>query len=85
MAKRLRAQITMDFEFDDDGYTEDEREYREWDLDEGETLEPRTDAELVNYAHSELLDVLYNSVKYNDLYDMISVVEVDENWNEINE
>lgn len=83
MAKRLRAQITMDFEFDEDGYTEDEREYREWDLEEGETLEPRPEAELVNYAHSELLEILYNSVKYNDLYQMIEVVEVDENWNEI--
>jgi hypothetical protein len=84
MPKRLRAQITMDFEFDDYGYTEGEREYLEYDLlDEGETLEPRTPEQMQNYACSELLDVLFQSVKYNDLYQMINVVEVDENWNEI--
>ena len=71
-----RAQIIWDFEFDEDGYTESEREYVEYDLDEGETLQKRTPEQMQNYAHSELLDVLYNSVKYNDLYTMIDVVEV---------
>jgi hypothetical protein len=75
MSKKFTAQITMDFEFDEDGYTENEREYLEHDLDEGETLTPRTEDEMRLYAHSELLDILYNSVKYNDLYDMIDVVD----------
>jgi hypothetical protein len=78
MPKMLRAQITMDFEFEDDGYTEDEREYLEIELEEGETLEPRTMEDMVHYAHHELLDILYNSVKYNDLYQMIEVVEVND-------
>jgi len=75
MSKKFTAQITMDFEFDEDGYTENEREYVEHDLDEGETLTPRTEDEMRLYAHNELLEILYNSVKYNDLYDMIDVVD----------
>jgi hypothetical protein len=73
-----RAQIIWDFEFDEDGYTENEREYLEEDLDEGETLTPRTKEQMINYAHGELLEVLYNSVKYNDLYDMIDVITVED-------
>jgi len=78
MTRTFRAQITWDFEFEEDGYTESEREYLEEQLDEGETLEPRTEEQMINYAHSELLDALYNSIKYNDLYQMIDVVEVNE-------
>ena len=78
MPKTYRAQIIWDFEFEEDGYTESEREYLEDDLDEGETLTPRTEEEMKNFAHSELLDALYNSIKYNDLYQMIDVVEVNE-------
>lgn len=75
MPKSFTAQITMDFEFDEDGYTENEREFLEHNLDEGETLTPRTEDEMRLYAHNELLDILYNSVKYNDLYKMIDVVD----------
>jgi hypothetical protein len=75
MSKSFTAQITMDFEFDEDGYTENEREFLEHNLDEGETLTPRTEDEMRLYAHNELLDILYNSVKYNDLYKMIDVVD----------
>lgn len=73
-----RAQIIWDFDFDEDGYLEGEREYAEFDLDEGETIEPRTEEEMRNIAHHELLDALYNSVKYNDLYNMIDVVELED-------
>ena len=75
MSKKFTAQITMDFEFDEDGYTENEREYLEYDLEDGEPLTPRTEDEMRLYAHNELLEILYNSVKYNDLYDMIDVVD----------
>ena len=78
MPKTFRAQIIWDFEFEDNGYTESEQEYLESELEEGETLEPRTEEQMKNYAHSELLDALYNSIKYNDLYQMIDVVEVNE-------
>jgi hypothetical protein len=33
----------------------------------------RTDEELINAAGSELAEMIYNSVKYNDLADMISI------------
>jgi hypothetical protein len=72
-----RAQIVWDFDFDEDGYTEGEREYLEEWLDEGETLKPRTPEEMANYAKSELLDVLWNSVKYNDLDGYVDVVLVE--------
>ena len=65
----------MDFEFDEDGYTENEREYVEFELEDGEVLKKRTEDEMRLYAHNELLEILYNSVKYNDLYDMIDVVD----------
>jgi hypothetical protein len=75
MSKKFTAQITMDFEFDEDGYTENEREYLEFELEDGEVLNKRTEDEMRLYAHNELLEILYNSVKYNDLYDMIDVVD----------
>ena len=78
MSKKFTAQIVMDFEFDEDGYTENEREFLEWHNEEGETLTPRTEDEMRLYAHNELLEILYNSVKYNDLYDMIDVVDAND-------
>ncbi|NBW16742.1 MAG: hypothetical protein EBR82_53070 [Caulobacteraceae bacterium] len=33
----------------------------------------RTDAELENAAVSELAEIIYNSIKYNDLADMIEI------------
>ena len=68
----------MDFEFDEDGYTENEREYVEFELEDGEVLKKRTEDEMRLYAHNELLEILYNSVKYNDLYDMIDVVDTND-------
>lgn len=68
----------MDFEFDEDGYTESEREFLEYDLEEGEDLKKRTEDEMRLYAHNELLEILYNSVKYNDLYNMIDVVDAND-------
>lgn len=78
MPKVYRAQIIWDFEVDDDGYTESEREYLEYDLEEDQELEPRTEEQIINYVRSELVEALYNGVKYNDLYQMIDVVLVDE-------
>jgi hypothetical protein len=78
MSKKFTAQIVMDFEFDEDGYTESEREFLEYDLEEGEGLKKRTEDEMRLYAHNELLEILYNSVKYNDLYNMIDVVDTND-------
>ena len=72
---KYRAQIVWDFDFDEDGYTEGEREYlEEW---EDEPLKPRTQDEMMQYAKDELLDVLWNSVKYNDLYSYVDVIEIE--------
>jgi hypothetical protein len=78
MPKTYRAQIIWDFEVDEDGYTESEREFMEYDLEEGEKPEPRSEEEIINYVREELVDALYNSIKYNDLYQMVDVVVVDE-------
>jgi len=78
MPKIYRAQIIWDFEVDDDGYVESEREYLDYELEDGETLEPRTEEQIINYARSELVEALYNGVKYNDLYNMVDVVVVNE-------
>lgn len=78
MSKKFTAQIVMDFEFDEDGYTENEREYVEFELEDGEVLKKRTEDEMRLYAHNELLEILYNSVKYNDLYNMIDVVDTND-------
>jgi len=42
------------------------------DADDYEELK-RTDAELENAAVSELAEIIYNSIKYNDLADMIEI------------
>lgn len=73
---KYRAQIIWDFEFDEDGYTENEREFLEWDKEDGETLKPRTPEQMAEYAKSELHEALWDNVKYNDIYRMIDVVEV---------
>jgi hypothetical protein len=74
---KYRAQIIWDFDFDEDGYTESEREWLEESLDEGETLKPRTIDEMIEYARSELLDVLWNSAKYNEFYGMVDVISIE--------
>jgi len=80
MSKTYRAQIIWDFEVDNDGYTEDEREYLEYNLEEDQELEPRTEEQIINSVRNELVEALYNSVKYNDLSQMVDVVLVNE-WN----
>lgn len=78
MRKTYRAQIIWDFEVDEDGYTESEREYLEEWNDEDEVLEPRSEEQVINYVRSELVEALYHSFKYNDLYNMVDVVLVEE-------
>ena len=71
-----KAQIIWDFEFDEDGYTEREREYLEEDLYKGETLTPRTPEQMAEYAKSELYE--YISDYHTDLWNAIDVVLVEE-------
>ena len=72
-----RAQIIWDFDFDEKGITESEYEWRFADEEELEGFS-RTPEQMQEYAKGELLEALWNAVKYNDLYNMIDVVEVTE-------
>lgn len=65
MPKIYRASITMDIYPDENGLME-------WE-DEDHT--PRTEQELLDFARSELLECLFNGLKYDDIADMI-VMEV---------
>jgi hypothetical protein len=65
MPKIYRASITMDIYPDENGLME-------WE-DEDHT--PRTEQELLDFARSELLECLFNGLKYDDIADMV-VMEV---------
>ena len=65
MPKIYRASITMDIYPDENGLME-------WE-DEDHT--PRTEQELLDFARSELLECLFNGLKYNDIANMV-VMEV---------
>ena len=70
MAKFYRASITFDIYPSDNGLLQ-------WQVEDDDR--PMTEEELSNYARSELLEVLYNGLKYNEIEDMIEVeaIEVD--------
>jgi hypothetical protein len=65
MPKIYRASITMDIYPDENGLME-------WE-DEDHT--PRTEEDLLDFARSELLECLFNGLKYNDIAEMV-VMEV---------
>ena len=68
MPKIYRASITMDIYPDENGLME-------WE-DEDHT--PRTEQELLDFARSELLECLFNGLKYNEIADMITVEVVED-------
>jgi hypothetical protein len=68
MAKIIRASITFDIYPDENGTME-------W---EDEDAESRTEEELIDFARSELLECLYNGLKYNEVSEMIDVEIVEE-------
>ena len=70
---KYRAQIVWDFPYDEKGIMESEYEWGDEDDDFS-----RTPEEMAEYARTELLEALYNGIKYNDLYEMIDVIEVTE-------
>jgi hypothetical protein len=69
MAKFYRASITFDIYPSDNGLLE-------WQDEEDD--KPLTEEELSNYARSELLEALYNGLKYNEIEDMIEVEAIEE-------
>lgn len=69
MPKIYRASITMEIYPDENGLME-------WE-DEDHT--PRTEEELLDFARSELMECLFNGLKYNEIESMVmtEVVEDD--------
>lgn len=74
MSKLIRAEITYTLEFDENGFLEWEKESGLWDEDQ----KPRTEAEMFEFAREEFYEVLMNGTKYNDVWNMIDVVVVNE-------
>lgn len=69
MAKFYRASITFDIYPSENGLLE-------WQVEDDDR--PMTEEELSNYARSELLEVLYNGLKYDEIEDMIEVEAIEE-------
>jgi len=69
MAKFYRASITFDIYPSDNGLLE-------WQDEDDD--KPLTEEELSNYARSELLEALYNGLKYDEIEDMIEVEAIEE-------
>ena len=58
----------------------DENGLMDWE-DEYDTEEPennRTEEELLDFVRSELVEALFNGLKYNEIADMIAVEVVEE-------
>ncbi len=68
MTKIIRASITFDIYPDENGLMD-------W---EDEDDEGRNDEELLDFARSELLECLYNGLKYNEVSEMIDVEIINE-------
>lgn len=73
MSKIYKASITMEIYPDENGLMDWEDGY-----DTENPEETRSEQELLDFAKSELLECLFNGLKYNDLADMITVEVVEE-------
>ena len=67
MSKSYRASITLTLEPDENGLLD-------W---QDEDEEGRTEEELIQFAREELAEIIFNGVKYNDIWNMIDVEVVD--------
>lgn len=73
MSKIYKASITLEIYPDENGLMDWEDGY-----DTENPEETRSEQELLDFAKSELLECLFNGLKYNDLADMITVEVVEE-------
>ncbi len=73
MPKIYKASITMEVYPDENGLMDWEDEY---DTEEPENN--RTEEELLDFVRSELVEALFNGLKYNDIEQMITVEVVEE-------
>lgn len=65
MSKVYRATITLTIEPDEQGYLD-------WQDSEDSPIE-----DLANYARNELAEIIHNAVKYDDLWSIIEVEELE--------
>jgi hypothetical protein len=72
MRKVYRASITMNIYPDQNGLMDWEDGY---DTEEPENN--RTEEELLHFVRSELVEALFNGIKYNDIEDMITLKVVE--------
>lgn len=68
MSKIYRASVTTEIHPDENGLADWEDGY-----DTENPRKTRTEQELLDFAKSELLECLFNALKYNDLAEMITV------------
>jgi|688.fasta_scaffold360309_5 hypothetical protein len=73
MSKIYKASITMEVYPDENGLMDWEDEY---DTEEPENN--RTEEELLDFVRSELVEALFNGLKYNEIEQMITVEVVEE-------
>jgi len=73
MRKIYKASITMEVYPDENGLMDWEDGY-----DTENPEENRSEEELLDFARSELLECLFNGLKYNDIAEMITVEVVEE-------
>lgn len=81
MPKRYKVSIESTYEPDGNNYLEWEDEYLAEEDEFEEEVEPRAEKELIEKLKHELIEMVFNGVKYNDLYDMVTVevIEIEEN------
>lgn len=68
MSKVYRASIVFDI------YPEENSLLEQWQEDGVEM----TEEQIINFAREELAEVIFNGVKYNEIWDMIDVEVIDE-------
>jgi hypothetical protein len=68
MAKIYRATITFDIYPEENGLLD-------MITDNGEN--PMTEEELIEFARSEMIEVIYNGAKYGDIENMVDVEVID--------
>jgi len=73
MPKIYKASITMEIYPDENGLMDWEDEY-----DTENPEDTRTEEELLDFVRSELVEALFNGLKYNEIEQMITVEVVEE-------
>lgn len=79
MGKVFIAKIEVEYEVDENNYLHWEDEYEIEDEDKDEDFEPRTKENLISYITSELAEIVYSGIKYNNIEEMITIEERDTN------